>query len=107
MHCSHQWLGLGIYHNRPFYNTVSPCENRGQRCRLIGSSPSAPFCRHTLSLYAHVSKIIWNFEQRDRIAGVIDDPSHSNMDTFDLGEEATCESVNTLWDIIGGGGKKS
>jgi hypothetical protein len=69
---------------------------------------TSPFCRHTMSLYAHVSQIVWNFEQRDRVAGVIDDPSQSNMDTFDLGDMVTFDSVNTLWGLIcGGGGKKS
>ena len=60
------------------------------------------FCRHKLSLYAHISKIVWDFEQCDRVAGVIDDPSQSNLGTFDLGSSTTFESVNALWKIIDG-----
>jgi kinetochore protein Spc24 len=55
-------------------------------------------CRHQLSLYAHVSRITWQFERRDRVAGTVSNP----LRTFDF-DPATAEfdSVNALWDLMG------
>lgn len=55
--------------------------------------------RHQLSLYAHVSKITWQFEQRDRVAGTVSSP----LRAFDFDPAATpdFEITNTLWDLMG------
>ena len=63
---------------------------------------SFTFCRHKLSLYAHVSKIIWDFEHCEKVAGVIDEPLKNNYLEFDLGPDASFEAVNKLWEIIDG-----
>jgi len=62
-----------------------------------------PRLRHKLSLYAHVSKIVWDLQALDRVAGTIDDPEYGNLGEFDLGsakDATTFEDVNTLWDMI-------
>ncbi|EFN55001.1 hypothetical protein CHLNCDRAFT_52771 [Chlorella variabilis] len=58
-----------------------------------------PRTRHQLSLYAHVSKITWQFEQRDRVAGTVSSP----LRAFDFDPAATpdFEITNTLWDLMG------
>ena len=62
-------------------------------------------CRHKLSLYAHVSKIVWDFDKRDRVTGVIDDPAQQNLGKFDFGEETSFETVNRVWALIDGEAK--
>lgn len=56
-------------------------------------------CRHQLSLYAHVSKITWQFEKSDRVAGTVADP----LRTFDFDPATTPdhEIVNALWELMG------
>jgi kinetochore protein Spc24 len=59
-------------------------------------------CRHKLSLYAHISKIVWDFERPERVMGIVDDPGKANIGPFDLGQENTFDAVNQLWEIING-----
>jgi kinetochore protein Spc24 len=61
-----------------------------------------PAIRHKLSLYAHISKIVWNYESSNKIAGIMDDPRRSILKSFDLGTDVNFESVNKLWHIIDG-----
>lgn len=61
-----------------------------------------PAIRHKLSLYAHISKIVWDYETPDAIAGIMDDPERSILQSFELGTDVTFESVNKLWCIIDG-----
>jgi kinetochore protein Spc24 len=68
--------------------------------RVVGAVE--PRTRHTLSLYAHVSKVVWDFEARGRVAGTVDDPGAGTLEAFDFGEEPDFESVNALWVMIGG-----
>jgi kinetochore protein Spc24 len=59
----------------------------------------AAVCRHQLSLYAHVSKITWQFEAPARVAGTVSNP----LRAFDFDPQATpnFEIVNTLWELMG------
>lgn len=56
-------------------------------------------CRHQLSLYAHVSKVTWQFEAPARVAGTVCNP----LRTFDYdpGTTPNFEIVNSLWDLMG------
>ncbi|KAL4857281.1 hypothetical protein ACK3TF_002572 [Chlorella vulgaris] len=58
-----------------------------------------PRTRHQLSLYAHVSKITWLFEQRSRVAGTVSNP----LRTFDFDPAANSdfEVTNALWELMG------
>ena len=58
-----------------------------------------PPCRHQLSLYAHVSKITWQFDAPARVAGTVANP----MRTFDFDPATTpnFDIVNALWDLMG------
>ena len=61
--------------------------------------PPAPMCRHQLSLYAHVSKITWQFDQPSRVAGTVSNP----LRAFDFDPQATSDFdiTNALWDLLG------
>jgi kinetochore protein Spc24, animal type len=63
-----------------------------------------PRTRHELSLYAHISKIVWKFNQSDRIAGMVSDKAHGDIRSFDydITQLPPAEVVNKLWDIIAG-----
>ena len=52
-----------------------------------------------LSLYAHVSKVTWQFEAPARVAGTVCNP----LRTFDYdpGTTPNFEIVNSLWDLMG------
>ncbi|PRW57531.1 kinetochore Spc24-like [Chlorella sorokiniana] len=58
-----------------------------------------PRTRHQLSLYAHVSKITWQFEAPARVAGTVANP----MRTFDFDPATTpnFDIVNALWELMG------
>lgn len=59
----------------------------------------APPRRHQLSLYAHVSRITWQFERPARVAGTVSNP----LRAFDYDPAATpnFDIVNSLWDLMG------
>lgn len=58
---------------------------------------------HKLSLYAHVSKIVWDFDKPDNVAGIIDDPSQAQLGPFDLGSDgARYDTANKLWEMLEG-----
>lgn len=45
--------------------------------------------RHHLSLYAHISKITWQFDARNRVAGVVSDPDAADARPFSFDPELT------------------
>lgn len=55
-----------------------------------------------MSLYAHISKITWHYEQSDRVAGTVSDPALGDIQLFDLDPAAMSEYalVNALWDKL-------
>lgn len=63
-----------------------------------------PGTRHHLSLYAHISKITWQFEARNRVAGVVSDPDAADMRPFSFDPDLTppVELTDALWNLIEG-----
>lgn len=63
-----------------------------------------PTRRHQLSLYAHISKITWHFDQRDRVAGTLSSAATRDVHKFELDpqELGEFEVVNRLWDMMDG-----
>ncbi|KAL6779548.1 hypothetical protein ACKKBG_A12720 [Auxenochlorella protothecoides x Auxenochlorella symbiontica] len=60
-----------------------------------------PRIRHQLSLYAHVSKISWRFDNPDRIAGTVSDPEKADVRLFDLAPQMPrFEATNQLWRLM-------
>jgi len=61
-----------------------------------------PALRHQLSLFAHISKVMWKLDQEDRIAGTVSDPKRGDIIRIDLDPSAMThfEAVNKLWGII-------
>lgn len=58
-------------------------------------------CRHELSLYAHISKINWQFD-KGRIAGAVSDPASGDIRQFDIPPDTPAFAVtNRLWKLIG------
>lgn len=58
-------------------------------------------CRHQLSLYAHVSKITWQFEAPARVAGTVSTPQQLQPFDYDPAATPSFEIVNSLWDLMG------
>ena len=58
---------------------------------------------HQLSLYAHVSRITWDFSRSERVAGTVSDPARGTLQPFDFDPQQTPEPevVNALWELIG------
>jgi kinetochore protein Spc24 len=59
-------------------------------------------CRHQLSLYAHISKVTWQFDAADRIAGAVSDDVTGDIRHFDIDPESMSkfEIANQLWDLM-------
>lgn len=57
--------------------------------------------RHQLSLYAHVSKITWQFDRPTRVAGTVSTPSQLRPFDFDPAATPDFEIVNQLWEMMG------
>jgi kinetochore protein Spc24 len=62
--------------------------------------PAPPRCRHQLSLFAHVSKINWDLDLKDRVAGTMSDTRGGDIRPFCLDPATTSQFdiVNQLWD---------
>lgn len=70
-------------------------------------TPSPPFRhtahpnRHQLSLFAHISKISWQFDDESRVCGTVSDPDHADVRPFDLPiDTPTFEVTNKLWSLM-------
>jgi kinetochore protein Spc24 len=50
-------------------------------------------------LYAHVSKITWQFEKRNRVAGTVSNPLR--VFDFDPAAMSDFDITNALWDLMG------
>ena len=61
-------------------------------------------CRHQLSLYAHISKVTWHFDKRDKVAGTVSNTSTGDICKFELDpqELGEFEIVNQLWEMMDG-----
>lgn len=59
-------------------------------------------CRTTLSLYAHISRIIWSDQKPNEIAGKVSDPEQQDVRSFNLDTSTLShfDAVNRLWDVI-------
>jgi hypothetical protein len=55
-------------------------------------------------LYAHVSKITWQFEDDGRVAGDVSIPATGDIRHFDFDAAAAAshDAVNRLWDLMDG-----
>lgn len=60
-----------------------------------------PHTRHQLSLYAHVSKITWQFDRPNRVAGTVSTPSQLCPFDFDPAAMPDFDIVNQLWEMMG------
>lgn len=60
------------------------------------------YCRHQLSLYAHISKVTWEFDAKDKVAGAVSDPSGGDIRHFDFNPKETThyEIVNGIWEMM-------
>lgn len=70
-------------------------------CRLGCCSWPLLCCRHQLSLYAHVSKITWQFDRPNRVAGTVSTPRQLRTFDFDPATTPDFAIVNELWDLMG------
>mmetsp|Transcript_8469 Transcript_8469/g.31283 ORF Transcript_8469/g.31283 Transcript_8469/m.31283 type:complete len:198 (-) Transcript_8469:8006-8599(-) len=63
---------------------------------------TVPRVKHELSLYAHVSKIIWHYEPTSRIVGHITDPANGDVKEIDIDptKESSFQVANQLWDLV-------
>lgn len=61
-----------------------------------------PRTKHELSLYAHISKIAWHYDNEDKIQGLVSDPAKGDVKTFELDPEdlSKFEIANKLWDLM-------
>eukprot|EP00793_Prasinoderma_coloniale_P001560 PRCOL_00003364-RA len=61
-----------------------------------------PQNKHELSLYAHVSKIIWHYEAGERVRGNVSDPAKADIRPFDMDPAKTSnfDIANSLWDLM-------
>ena len=77
----------------------SPCPLLWPTPACRPALPTLPRRRHQLSLYAHVSKITWQFDAPARVAGTVANP----LRAFDFDPAATpnFDIVNALWDLMG------
>ena len=59
--------------------------------------------RHQLSLYAHISKISWQFDRTDRVLGAVSDPVSNDIRKFEFDRDQTddFQMVNRLWELVG------
>jgi hypothetical protein len=64
--------------------------------------PKKNCCRHELSLYAHISKVTWQFDREDEVIGTVSDPASGDIRRFDLDPKTMSdfEVVNKLWEVI-------
>ena len=67
------------------------------------AAEEVPRAKHELSLYAHISKISWQYEVTDRIAGRVN--AHEGKDLkvidFAVGDRSEYHLTNDLWNMIG------
>ena len=58
--------------------------------------------RHQLSLYAHVSKITWQLDNDNMVAGTVSDPKSHDIRRFEINATTTSkfELVNALWEML-------
>mmetsp|Transcript_18112 Transcript_18112/g.54524 ORF Transcript_18112/g.54524 Transcript_18112/m.54524 type:complete len:195 (-) Transcript_18112:2458-3042(-) len=61
-----------------------------------------PRLRTTLSLYAHISRIIWSDQKPNVIAGKVSDPEQQDVRSFNLDTSTLShfDAVNRVWDVI-------
>ncbi|KAK9813971.1 hypothetical protein WJX73_007498 [Symbiochloris irregularis] len=61
-----------------------------------------PRCRYELSLYAHISNLVWEAAGNNQISGTIVDKKARNVQHFSLEEGSLTqfELVNKLWGIV-------
>jgi kinetochore protein Spc24 len=73
-----------------------------QLALTVGDGVGVAACRHQLSLFAHISNITWNFDQKDRMAGVMSNNKTGDIKQFALDPASTnqFDIVNQLWDYI-------
>jgi kinetochore protein Spc24, animal type len=78
-------------------------EARGEQVEELVAE-AEPWTRHQLSLYAHVSKLTWQFDKSDRVVGTVSDPANGDIRRFELDPKAVprAEIANRLWDLIDG-----
>ncbi|KAK9849776.1 hypothetical protein WJX84_004361 [Apatococcus fuscideae] len=70
-----------------------------QRLSLLDAQ--IPKSRDELSLFAHISKIKWDADSQQGVAGIFSDPSRSKIETFSLPSDLSrFDQVNRLWKII-------
>ena len=67
-------------------------------------SEALPRAKHELSLYAHVSKVIWHSELSGRVCGNVSDLANADIRPFDMDPRATSqyEIANKLWGLMDG-----
>jgi kinetochore protein Spc24 len=68
----------------------------------LTAAAAAAARRHELSLYAHVSKITWQFDQQGTAAGTVSDPDAGNIRKFEFALDTTppFEVTNRLWELL-------
>lgn len=84
------------------------------RCRYMVHSSVAPqteaaafidccfMCRYELSLYAHISNLVWDSSDRGTVAGTVVDRALQEIQHFSWPVESLTqfELVNKLWTVI-------
>lgn len=89
-------------------NVSSKMRKSGNRCCLLGGQTKASdnygmwICRREISLYEHISMIVWQHDQKHRIKGVVSDTARSDIRPFDFDpeEDSDFDIVNEIWALI-------
>ncbi len=81
-----------------------PCATQSKLAHapLMHAQQMLGACRHQLSLFAHISNITWNFDQKECVAGVMSNNKTGDIKQFalDPSSRSQFDIVNELWDYI-------
>jgi hypothetical protein len=69
---------------------------------ILDLGPFFP-CRYEITLYAHISSIMWEYEEKERVKGHISKPQEGDIRNFDFDPKqiSQFELTNQLWEMIG------
>jgi hypothetical protein len=68
---------------------------------VISTPPPPPVCRHTISLYANISSIRWDFNS-SLVKGFITSAEGAGIKAFEMdpAHTSSMEMTNRLWDMM-------
>ncbi len=63
----------------------------------------SPWRRYEITLYAHISSVMWDYEEKAHVKGNITKPKEGDIQHFDFDPKKTSQFniTNKLWELIG------